>query len=364
LVSLVDRHRQWFKSRVGLAATETPREVAFCAHTILTPDTPFVVGDALADDRFATNPLVAGEPHVRFYAGVPLVSSAGFAVGTVCVIDHVPRTLRPEQLAALLALARQVVTQLEMRTNLEELRQMRDAALVAAREKAQFCTNMSHEVRTPMNGIIGMADLLLAEELGPEQRDAVETIRSSAQAMFDLIESSLDLGAIEAGGISLDISPLVPSEVVRSVIAEFAHAAERRGLSLSHDLATAGPAVTGDSSRVRQIIRELVRNALKFTSRGAITVRTRYEAETERDVTLRVSVSDTGIGIAPSLQRRLFRPFAIGDGSLTRTHGGLGLGLGLAASLVELMGGEIGVDSVVEQGSTFWFTLPLAKAPT
>ena len=153
LVSLVDESRQWFKSRFGLEATETPRDVAFCSHTILQDDV-FVIPDSHKDERFHDNPLAVGAPHVRFYAGAPLITPSGHKIGTLCVIDHNPREITEEQKEILQAIGRQVINQMELRLSVKDAEQ-------ATKMKASFMATMSHEIRTPLNGILGCANILL-----------------------------------------------------------------------------------------------------------------------------------------------------------------------------------------------------------
>ena len=251
-----------------------------------------------------------------------------------------------------------------MQTLADDYRQAREAALEAAQAKATFLATMSHEIRTPLHGILGMAEILCNTPLGTEQRDYADTICKSGETLLEIVNAILDFSKFEAGPVALETLDVALDTLVEEVLDLLAPQAYGKGLELAYLApATGPPRVVGDPGRLRQILTNLLSNALKFTTRGEVVVQITCLEETGHDVVLRLAVTDTGIGIPPEAQERLFQSFSQVDASTTRKYGGTGLGLAIAKKLTELMGGRIGCESTVGQGSTFWCTVRLPKSP-
>src|SRR5688572_6939457 len=297
-----------------------------------------VAGDKFADEARA---LTRSGNAVDIQVSVaPLLDDENKCIGSISVARDVTQRKRSE----------------------EALRLAREAAEAANHAKSSFLARMSHEIRTPMNGVLGMTELLLETGLSPTQRKYAETVQRSGQNLLGIINDLLDFSKIEAGKLELENVDMDLRRTIEDVVDLLAERAHEKGLELAcsipADLATH---VKGDPLRLGQVLTNLVGNAIKFTEQGAVVIRVAAVEDGAKRAVMRFEVSDTGVGISPEAQTRIFEEFSQADGSTTRKHGGSGLGLAISKQLVEMMGGSIHVESALGAGSTFWFTSAFQK---
>ena len=290
----------------------------------------------------------------------------GRVVGVMCQ-EHIgePREWSLEEQNCISSLADLVALTLEAqdrRRTRNELVAAKEAAEAANKAKSQFLANMSHEIRTPINGVVGMLQLMKEAGLPDRQQRYLETALTATDTLLTVINDILDFSKIEAGKLDLEMRDFNLRQVVDDIVGTFAGKAAEKGLDLACAFAPDVPSVVqGDDRRLGQVLMNLVGNAMKFTKQGEVVVRVNMEQVSEANALLRFTVKDSGIGIAPEPLRNLFNPFVQADNSTTRRFGGTGLGLAISRQLAKLMGGEIGVDSQEGKGSTFWFTLRVAR---
>ena len=261
------------------------------------------------------------------------------------------------------ALVNSAMMMSELQESRAELERARQVAEAASRSKSEFLANMSHEIRTPINGVLGMNEILMRSELTPKQHRCVVTIRNSIDALLRVINDILDFSKIESGKLELHDSPFDLRDVVEDLVGLYAESAYQRGVELKAVLPVSMPTrLIGDDGRLRQILTNLVGNALKFTSSGEVVINVKVEHEHEDGrVVMRFDVQDTGIGIAPAARAHIFDAFTQADGTTQRRYGGTGLGLAIASQLACYMGGQIVVESELDKGSTFWFTVCMRR---
>ncbi len=500
MVGFMGEDRQVFKARFGWDIESMPRSVSFCERAIQQFST-VIVGDTLEHPRFATHPLVTGQPNIRFYAGTPLITAEGHVLGTLAVFDSKPHPINTTQKRILESLAREVISTLVVSRNMSELERRaressdvksalaeteerlhdlfesvddyiltigidgrllhvnraffdsfeyerdeinrvsvfdishsemrpefvkvfrrvaatgkaesietvfitnrgrrvtvegklsprvidgrtslvrvifrdiserkqfevelgkaRDAALESARMKTQFLTNISHEIRTPMNAVVGMLQLLIDTKLDEEQEEFARTALSSADELLGMINNILQISKLESGRLRAVLSDFDLLNTVKWIVDVMSVAALEKGLTLTSRFDPDLPAVVyGDVSAIRQILTNLLNNAVKFTEHGTIKLEVELDQQTDTHQIIKFTVTDTGMGIAEQAIGSIFESFTQADGSMTRQHGGVGLGLATAKQLVELNSGVMGVESKVLEGSKFWFSIPYEK---
>ena len=351
-VSLIAADRQWMKARVGLDTCEMAREHSFCAHA-MRGDEVMQVPDARLDPRFRDNPLVIRSPHVRFYAGAPLVTASGQALGSLCVVDWEPRLLTPGECQGLRTLARHVMAQLELRRYARGLDAANERLRDADRIKDEFLARVTHELRTPLTSINGYLEALSDPDLRPATgAEFLERIRRNSDRLVRLVDDMLLAAQAGTGALALDRGVVDVAELARAAADRNSHLAGSRGLRLTAE-APVPVLVDADRPRLVQVLERLILNAVKFTARGSITVR----AEVRGDDAV-VEVRDTGIGISHEDQDRVLAPFRRSATAERAEVQGAGLGLSIVKAIVDSHGGAVAIDSEPGLGAAIVVTLP------
>ena len=349
LISLIDPDRQWFKSRVGLDAEETSREIAFCSHAILQDDV-FEIPNASLDPRFHDNPLVTGAPDIRFYAGAPLVSPSGHAIGTLCTIDRKPRKLTESQKTSLQTLSKSVVAHLELKRKNRELAR-------TSQFRSDFLSYVSHEIRTPLNAINTFSRLLEGEAQKLKLPESFTTplshVTQSGERLLEIVNSVLDIKQIEAGKMRVMPRAVSTHDFFTHLFSLTKIRAEDGGIIFTSTIDSSVPdTLFFDDTKFGQVSLNLLSNAIKFTNPGkSVNAQVKYKNDK-----LIFNVIDQGIGISEEDQKRLFTPFE----RMENAHqiSGTGLGLNISKRLIELMDGTIKVSSKVNEGTRISVTLP------
>jgi signal transduction histidine kinase len=349
LISLVDKDRQWFKSRLGLEETEMPRDSAFCAHAILQ-DQIFEVPDTLKDERFVDNPFVTGGQEIRFYAGAPLVSTNGMPIGTLCVIDSEPKKLNDTQQLALNTLAKQVVSQLELRLHNRQLQRMQ-------KEQQQIFAVMSHDLRSPFNGILGLSQILQEEAgtLEPASLAAMAGgILESSLKVYQLLDELLQWSSNQLGAIHVELKDTALKPLILETLDLMKESLAFKKLHITQDTNENAVAIA-DVNLTKTIIRNLLANAIKYTPEGgSIHIETQPS-----DGEVKLIIANTGKGIPEKLKRELFSHSVVSQRG-TQGELGHGLGLSLCGDFARKQRGYLSLDKDYKDGAKLILNLPRA----
>ncbi len=351
LITLVDSGRQWFKSRIGLTSTETDRNSAFCAHAIITPQQILTVPDSRKDDRFFDNPLVTGDPHVIFYTGVPLVTSEGNALGTLCVIDHQPRELNPNQLETLRSLSRQVVRLIDLRKMNRLLNQSRTEVEQKNTELQKFAYIVSHDIKSPLNNIISITEILKeshSQGMDEEGLEMIGYLKSSSQQLKNLVDGILSYYAGDSL-LSQKRTEFIFSHIIRETVDLLDPSGEHTIRFPQNDIT-----LTSIESGVRQVLLNLISNAIKYNRSPKVVIDITFA---QQDAGFIFTVKDNGVGIAADKLQTIFEPFVTLGVTDRFKNTGTGIGLSTVKKLVEKLGGTIRVSSEEGNGSEFTVTL-------
>jgi len=352
VISLVDKERQWFKSRVGIEVTEMPRDAAFCMYTLLGPEL-FIVPDASRDGRFADDPQVISGPQLRFYAGMPIVSTGGHVLGTLCTMDHAPRELSDDQKEALAILSRQAGAHFQLRRTYSELQKLQEL-------RDRLTQMIVHDLRQPLQSLMGGLHTMGAlGQLNDDQREFLQMSLDGGEALLSMINDLLDISKLESGQLELDYSLLSPELLLEGPLTQLAQLAAQKNITLATVVEPGLPLVQGDREKLGRTLVNLVGNAVKFTPQGGTITLAARRGQVDQSVNF--SVTDTGEGIPAAAFGKIFEKF----GQVATRSGGqkmsTGLGLTFCKMVVEAHGGSLRVESELGIGSTFVITLPVGR---
>ncbi len=352
LVSLIDSDRQWFKAKIGVQYQQAQRDSTLCAH-VVTGLELLEVRDTADDRRFADNPLLNEDNSIRFYAGAPVILDGTHAVGTVCVMDHVPRELTTGQRRALRSLARHAAVQLELRRYARRAGEIADRQRQLDRMKDSFLATVSHELRTPLSSIRGYLEILLDDDFDAEtSRRFLSVMQRNSDRLLRLIDDLLLVARLSDDRMRLDLAELDLAELAHQVTSACRPVAEHRQVKLTDRTASPVRAL-GDAKRLAQALNHLVVNAVKFTEPGGEIVISTTDADEPELV-----IVDTGLGISPSDLPHLFDRFFRSSAAETMATQGPGLGLAIVRSIIDAHHGSIHVTSEPGIGTTVRLTLP------
>lgn len=360
LVSLVDAERQWFKAKRGLEATETPRELAFCAHAILDRET-MVVKNATEDERFADNPLVTGDPNIRFYAGAPLITKSGYPLGTLCVIDTEPRTVSDEDVKTLRQLASLAVGILQTETKQAKLEAQTQAAATHNRTPELLISSLGHELRTPLGHIMGFSELmeteLASDDTGLRHKGFLDIIRKSGEHLCRLVDNLIRYEQSSFTD-SLLLEPIELNTKIREIVNPFSGTVAAKNQTLTFEEHAEAISVLADHTSLRQILTNLISNASKYTPNDG-TIAVGIGVNSARTYCL-IEIRDDGPGVPLNVLAGLGKPFVRGENPANSKTEGFGLGLHITKRLCDTMNGSLTFTPNLGGGTCATVRLPFA----
>jgi len=346
-ITLIDSHRQWFKAKVGISDSENPRELSFCAHVVADAEDLFTVTDASKDERFHDYPNVSGEPHIRFYAGVPLVTRRGHRIGALCVINSIPQDLTEEQAFALRILGHQVVKLAEQRLMNRYLKLYQAGMMKQAAMQNRILSIVAHDVRSPLVALQGIVELSEQELLTPEMRTSMlELWKKQLDNTMNLLSNLVEWGKLQAAGDMMSREPVNLHNMVQDELEKTRIAANEKKNELINYI---DPKflVAGDENVLRFIIRNILTNAIKFTENGQISI---VAMRSKQRVS--IIIADTGIGMTEEQKENLLQGKNVMVGLGTRSEKGSGLGFLLIKDFVEMHEGKISIDTARGKGTS------------